>query len=75
MEQTMLSNTKTSETTFAFSGNATVRLARNVACPYCDRFLHASDVEVVPGGINVICQRCHRDVLIIAEATSTEATP
>jgi hypothetical protein len=66
----------TSATTFAFSGAHTVRLAC-VACPYCGRFLHASDVEVVPGGITIICagSGCHNDVLTITEATSTEATP
>jgi hypothetical protein len=67
------SPTATPNTTFAFSGTSTVRLARNVPCPHCGRHLHASDVEVVPGGINVVCAGCHRDLLIIAEATSTEA--
>jgi hypothetical protein len=67
--------TSTTTTSFAFSGDNAVRLACNVPCPYCGRFLHASDVEVVPGGINVICSGCHRDILTITEATSTEATP
>jgi hypothetical protein len=66
------SPTTTPATTFAFSGTSTVRLACNVPCPYCGRFVHASDVEVVPGGINVICGGgCHRDILTIAEATTT----
>lgn len=66
------SPTTTSATSFAFSGTSTVRLACNMPCPYCGRFLHASDVEVVPGGINVICSGCHCDLLIVAETTSTE---
>jgi hypothetical protein len=68
------SPTSTSATTFAFSGDYTVRLADNVACPYCGRFLHASDVEVVPGGITIICagSGCHNDVLVVAKTTSTE---
>jgi hypothetical protein len=61
-------------TTFAFAGNNTVRLACNVPCPYCGRFMHASDVEVVPGGINVICAGCRHDLLVITETTSTEAS-
>jgi hypothetical protein len=65
----------TTGTTFAFAGTSTVRLACNVACPHCGRFLQAYDVEVTLTGINVICSGCHRDVLVIAEATPTEATP
>jgi hypothetical protein len=66
------SPTTTSATTFAFSGTSIVRLACNIPCPHCGRFLRASDVEVAPGGINVICPSCHRDVLVVAETTSTE---
>jgi hypothetical protein len=55
----------TPEMTFAFSGDSTVRLARNVPCPFCGRFMHASDVEVVFGSVFVICAGCHADVLVI----------
>lgn len=62
---------------FAFSGTSTVRLACNVACPRCGRPLRASDVEVVPGGITIICagSGCHNDVLVVTEtATEEEVT-
>lgn len=63
-------------TLFAFAGNNAVRLAPNMMCPYCGRFLHAYDVEVTPAAISIICggAGCHRDLLVITEATSTEAT-
>jgi hypothetical protein len=51
--------------TFAFAGASTVRLARNVPCPHCGRFLHASDVEVTFGAVTIICNGCHADFLVI----------
>jgi hypothetical protein len=64
----MLSNTKTTQTTFVFSGKHTVRLARDVRCPHCGHLLRAGDVEVTPAGIIIfICNGCHGDILVITE--------
>jgi hypothetical protein len=58
-------NTVSPKMTFAFSGDSTVRLARNVPCPHCGRFFHASDAEVTFGSVTLICAGCHVDVLVI----------
>jgi hypothetical protein len=66
------SPTTTTETTFAFSGDHTVRLARNVLCP-CGRLLLASDIEVEADGVvNMICGGCHGDIFSITKAASAE---
>jgi hypothetical protein len=72
----MKSPTVRPTTTYARTGNTTVRLATGIACPHCSRELKASDVEVFVTdsdeyfGNNVevtqlICTRCHNDVLLI----------
>ncbi len=63
-------NTVSPDTTFAFAGDSTVRLARAVPCPFCRKYLHASDVEVTFGVVTVICSGCHNDILIITGARS-----
>jgi hypothetical protein len=63
-------NNNEPEITFAFSGTATVRLVRNVPCPFCGRFFHASDFEVAFGAVSLICAGCHKDVLSITGAAS-----
>jgi DNA-directed RNA polymerase subunit RPC12/RpoP len=53
---------------FARTGKYDVHLVHGVACPYCARVLHASDVEVDQRGDTwLICAGCHRDVLKIEE--------
>ena len=60
----------TPEMTFAFSGDSTVRLARNVPCPHCGRFLHASDFEVTFSAVTIICAGCHNDIGSVVGARS-----
>jgi hypothetical protein len=55
--------------TYARAGTSTVRLAANLRCPHCSRKLHATDVEVDFGDVQLICQGCHRDVLTIGAAS------
>lgn len=56
---------------FAFAGfNTTVRLAHNVACPHCGRFLRASDVEVDRGGVSLLCSGCHTEILLIDDGAA-----
>jgi hypothetical protein len=55
---------------FAYAGNYAVRLAANLRCPFCQRQLHATDVEVVEfGNVHLICRGCHKDVLTIGSAS------
>jgi hypothetical protein len=69
----MLVNTPRSETSFAWAGNRTVRLAAGTRCP-CGRELHATDVTVDESATKLVCINCHRDVLVIeADPDSEEA--
>jgi hypothetical protein len=40
-------------------------MARELICPHCFRPLHPSGVRREPEVINLICERCHQDVLSI----------
>ena len=48
--------------TTAHSGDRTIKLA---PCPYCERGLHAHDIEIIGDGIRSVCAGCHRDLLTV----------
>ena len=51
---------------FACTGRYDVHLVNGVACPYCARVLHATDVGLDRRGDTwIICAGCHKDILKI----------
>ena len=56
-------------TTFAWAANGqAIRLAVSLACPYCGRALHATDVEQ-DYETRLICSGCHGTVLFIGNGS------
>jgi hypothetical protein len=54
---------------FACTGRYDVHLVNGVACPYCARVLHATDVGLDRRGDTwIICSGCHKDILKIEES-------
>ena len=51
-----------------------VRMAAELICPHCFRPLRPSAVGRETDAINLICERCHQDVLQI-ELSLTDPTP
>ena len=50
--------------TTAHSGDRTIKLAP-LFCPYCERGLHAHDIEIIGDDISIVCAGCHRDLLTV----------
>jgi hypothetical protein len=48
---------------YAKAGPWQLTLADGVACPFCDRIIHARDAEITDNGFRIVCQHCQRDVL------------
>ena len=63
------SPTATPNTTFAFSGDAMVRLAADFKCPHCGHGLHATDVDIDNVDVRLVCGGCHKDILTIETAS------
>jgi hypothetical protein len=59
------SSPETPTTTFAFADRSRVQLIQGLMCPCCKRELQASDVTIDSGGIILICNRCHHDLISI----------
>jgi hypothetical protein len=51
-----------------------VRMASELICPNCFRPLRSSAVRCEPDAINLICERCHQDVLCV-ELSLKDPTP
>ena len=54
--------------------NFRVRMAGELICPHCLRPLRPSAVSRETDAINLICERCHQDVLCV-ELSLRDPTP
>jgi hypothetical protein len=51
-------------TSAAYPRDRIIRTAR-LACVYCQRGIRAHDVEVIGGGLRIVCAGYHRDLIVI----------
>jgi hypothetical protein len=47
------------------SGAWRIRLVIGLCCPFCDRIVHARDVDHAYARLRFVCQHCRRDLIEI----------
>jgi hypothetical protein len=53
----------------AVLGSHTVRMISGLRCPHCQTEIRPNDVEETGDGLLLICRHCHRDILVVEEAS------